>query len=59
MIQRCMTNTEFIRREKNGDHHFAFAPSRKVGSSRFGALDTALVVGFMAAFVGLIFLLAK
>ncbi len=54
-----MTNTEFIRREKNGDHHFAFAPSRKVGSSRFGALDTALVVGFMAAFVGLIFLLAK
>jgi len=54
-----MTNPEFNLREKNGDHPFAFAPSRKVGSSPVGALDAALVLGFMAAFVGLIFLLAK
>lgn len=54
-----MTNTEFILRGKNGDNHFAFAPTRKAESSSFGVMDGALILGFMAAFLGLIFLLAK
>ena len=57
--QMRMTNTDFIVREKSGSSRFTFTPAHRVGASPLGALDAALVVGFMAAFVALILLLAK
>lgn len=56
---RHMTNTDFIVREKNVGDHFTLPSARQSGASLFGVLDGALVLGFMAAFLGLIFLLAK
>ena len=53
--ETCMTNTEFIVRGKNGSHH----PLFKTEKIHFGVVDGALVLGFLAAFVGLVFLLAK
>jgi hypothetical protein len=50
-----MTNTEFILREKNTGHH----PLIQAGEMRFGVLDGALVLVFLAAFLGLVLLLAK
>ena len=50
-----MTNTEFIVREKNGNQ----IPLSKAGDIHFGVIDGALVLGFLAAFVGLVFLLSK
>ena len=54
-----MTNTEFIVREKGGLKHFSLTPPGKYEELHFGVIDGALVLGFMAAFVGLIFLLAR
>jgi len=51
----CMTNTEFIMREKHADEH----PLRPAGEIHFGVVEGALVLGFLAAFMGLVFLLAK
>ena len=53
--ERCMTNTEFILREKNVSHR----PLLKPEDIHFGVVDGALVVAFLAAFVGLVLLLAK
>jgi hypothetical protein len=50
-----MTNTEFIVREKNVSHR----PLLKPEDIHFGAVDFALVLAFLAAFVALVFLLSK
>ena len=50
-----MTNTEFIIREKNVRQH----PLLKPDDIHFGVVDGALILGFLAAFMGLVFLLAK
>ena len=50
-----MTNTDFIVREKNGNHH----PLFKREGIRFGIVDGALILGFLAAFMALVFLLSK
>ena len=50
-----MTNTEFLVREKNVSRH----PLLKPEAIRFGVAEGALVLVFLAAFVGLVFLLAK
>jgi hypothetical protein len=42
-------------RDKNGGDQ----PLFKSGEIRFGAVDGALILGFLAAFVGLVFRLAK
>ena len=52
---RRMTNTEFIARGKHRDHD----PLCKAEGIHFGVWDGALVVGFLAAFMGLVFLLSK
>jgi hypothetical protein len=54
-----MTNTNFVVHEKSGVNHITLTPSPKSEDSRFGIIDGALVLGFMVAFVGLVFLLSK
>ena len=50
-----MTNTEFITRQKNVEHH----PLLKSDEIYFHATDGALILGFLAMFVGLVLLLSK
>jgi hypothetical protein len=50
-----MTNTEFIVREKNRSR----LPLCRAGEIHFGVVDGALVLGFLAAFMGLVLLLSK
>ena len=54
-----MTNTSFTVREKSGVHQIGLLPQNKREESHFGLIDGALVLGFLAAFVGLVCLLAK
>ena len=55
----CMTNTSFTVQQKSGVNQISLAPTHKGTESHFGMIDGALVVGFLAAFVGLVCLLAK
>jgi len=50
-----MTNTEFISREKGGHHN----PLFRATQIRLSLVDGAIALGFLAAFVGLVFLLSK
>ena len=54
-----MTNTSFTVHEKSGVSQITLSPALKREKSHFGVIDGALIVGFLAAFVGLVFLLAK
>jgi hypothetical protein len=45
--------------EKSGVNHITLTPSHKSEESRFGVIDGALVLGFLVAFVSLVFLLSK
>jgi hypothetical protein len=54
-----MTNTDFTLRKKNGINHISIALPRKARETRFGIIDGVLVVGFLAALTGLVFLLSK
>ncbi|HEX7652228.1 MAG TPA: hypothetical protein VF607_01900 [Verrucomicrobiae bacterium] len=54
-----MTNTSFTVQQKSGVNQISLAPTHKGTESHFGMIDGALVVGFLAAFVGLVCLLAK
>lgn len=54
-----MTNTSFTVHEKSGVSHITLSPSPKAKESHFGMIDGALVLGFLGAFVGLVFLLSK
>lgn len=55
-----MTKFSYIAHEKCGVSEISLTPrsgeSRKI---RFSAIDGALILGFMVAFVGLVFLLSK
>jgi len=53
--QKRMTNTEFITRGKNNGNQ----PLFKGEGIHFGLVDGALILGFLAAFMGLVFLLSK
>jgi hypothetical protein len=50
-----MTNTEFIVREKSHRHH----PMFQREEIHFGFAEGALLLAFLAAFVGLVLLLSK
>jgi hypothetical protein len=52
-----MTNTEFISRASSQNLHDA--RWFRAGAMRFGVADAVLVLIFLAAFMGLVFLLAK
>ncbi|MEY4917055.1 MAG: hypothetical protein RL616_968 [Verrucomicrobiota bacterium] len=54
-----MTNTSFTVREKSGVSQISLLPANKQDDAHFGLIDGALVLGFLVAFVGLVFLLAK
>ena len=54
-----MSNTTFMVREKDGGNHITLTPANKRAEAHFGVIDGALVLGFLVAFVGLVFLLAK
>jgi hypothetical protein len=54
-----MTNTSFTVQQKSGVNQINLLPANKEAESHFGMIDGALVLGFLAAFVGLVCLLAK
>lgn len=54
-----MTNTNFLVREKSGVNQITLLPMNKSEAEHLRFLDGALVVGFLGAFVALVFLLAK
>jgi hypothetical protein len=51
-------NIHYVAQEKSGVTEISLAPHTK-SKTRFGLVDGALVLGFVAAFLGLVFLLAK
>lgn len=53
-----MTNTSFTVEQKGGVKQINMLPGHKE-EAHFGMIDGALVLGFMAAFIGLVCLLAK
>ena len=55
----AMTNTSFIVSEKSGVNQISLMPLHKAEQRRFGVIDGALGLGFLAAFLGLVFLLSK
>ncbi len=55
LASRSMTNTEIIVRERAA----ARQPLFKAEAFHFGVVEGALVLGFLAAFVALVVLLAK
>jgi len=54
-----MTNTSFTVNEKSGVRNISLSPSCKPKESHFGMIDGALILGFLGAFLGLVFLLSK
>jgi hypothetical protein len=52
---RHMTNTEFIVREKHGEHHPLFNSTQM----HFLVVDGAIILGVLATFLGLVLLLSK
>ena len=50
-----MTNTEFIIREKSREHH----PLFRTDEIYFHVVDGAMILGFLAVFVGMVLLLSK
>lgn len=54
-----MTNTSFTVQHKSGVNQINLLPSNKQAESHFGMIDGALVLGFLAAFVGLVCMLAR
>jgi hypothetical protein len=54
-----MTNTSFTVQEKSGVNQITLTRKPEARESHFGVIDGALILGFLGAFVGLVFLLAK
>lgn len=54
-----MSDTNCIVHKKCGINHITLAPAHKYQASRFGVIDGALLLGFVAVFVGLVVLLAQ
>jgi hypothetical protein len=54
-----MTKFHYIAHGKSGINEISLAPSHKARKIQFTILDGALVLGFMAAFIGLVCLLSK
>lgn len=54
----CMSNTHCFVREKSGVNQIVMLPSHTAELHRFNWWDALLVVGFLTAFVSLVFLLA-
>jgi len=54
-----MTKFHYIMHQKSGVNEITLTPNLQARRIRFTALDAALIVGFMVAFVGLVFLLSK
>lgn len=53
-----MTNTEFVTRQKAAEHP-PHHPLFRTDEIYFHVTDGALILGFLAAFVGLVLLLSK
>jgi hypothetical protein len=54
-----MTNTSLTVHEKSGVNEISLSRSPEAQQGGFGMIDGALIVGFLGAFVGLVFLLSK
>ena len=58
MLKEESMNIQYVAQEKSGVTQISLAPHPKA-KARFSLMDGALVLGFVAAFLGLVFLLAK
>ena len=54
-----MTKFSYISHQKCGVNEISLSPRSESKKFRLSAIDGALILGFMAAFVGLVFLLSK
>ena len=54
-----MTNTSLTVHETSGVSEISLTRSPEAKDSHFGMIDGALIVGFLSAFIGLVFLLSK
>jgi hypothetical protein len=45
--------------QKSGVNEISLTPHQEAPKIRFSAIDGALILGFLVAFVGLVFLLSK
>ena len=54
-----MPNTDCHIQQKGGVNQIVMLPSHSSKQCRLGAWDALLVIGFLAAFIILVFLLAK
>jgi len=54
-----MSHTSLSVHKKSGVSNISLSPSSQPKESHFGVIDGALVLGFLGAFIGLVFLLAK
>jgi hypothetical protein len=54
-----MPNTDCFIQQKAGINQIVMLPSPPAEQRRLGAWDAVLLFGFLSAFVGLVFLLAK
>jgi len=54
-----MPNTDCFIQQKAGINQVVMLPSHSKEERRFGVWDGAIILGFLAAFASLLFLLAK
>ena len=54
-----MTDTDFIRQEKDRSRRPALTRALKAEDTHFRLADGALILGFLAAFIALVLLLSK
>ena len=54
-----MTKFDYIMHQKSGVNEITLTPHLASRKIRFSAVDAALLIGFMGAFMGLVFLLSK
>jgi len=59
LFEYAMTKFSYTMHQKSGVNEISLTPHSQSSKGRFSAIDGALIVGFMVAFVGLVFLLSK
>ena len=58
MLKGWSMNIHYVAQEKGGVTEISLAPRTK-SKTRFHLMDGALIIGFIGAFLALVFLLAK
>ncbi len=59
LLEYGMTKFSYTMHQKSGVNEISLTPHHEAPKIRFSAIDGALILGFLVAFVGLVFLLSK